>query len=181
MKKKFINPITVCTMSAALLSLGVFIYFALSSKINRGFIIRPYSSKDSLTNHMESLRIDITNLTENYSEQVKLILSALGFIAALVTFQSKKNLKLSKKSWGLLLAGIIILLCSLILCLLGKELLITMSINNSVNIESLALTFSRKAINICLILSTICVSFFALEISFNPQASNSNINIHEDD
>jgi hypothetical protein len=163
MKKHF--PIYMGTAIGLFLSLIAFVLFIYYSNYSDGEIFKPYDIKDVLTPRMEALQDDFRMLLDHYTDQVQIVSSAFAFLAFLVTYQSKSNIQISSKAWGFLVTGVIVLILSLVLSQFGKELLYTMSIRNSVDIDLRALKISRLTNYFCFVIAAFCIGFYALEIA----------------
>lgn len=177
---KLKSPIFIGTLAGVLLATVAFVVFISNSSYSNGEEIRPYEIHDTLTDYMKALQADYTMLLNHYSDQVKIISSAFAFIAFLVTYSNTSKITITEKAWGFLSAGIIVLVASLILSQFGKELLYTMSIRNSVDISLKALYISRLSNYFCLVIASVCIGFYALELANNIKKPNQTI-IYETD
>jgi hypothetical protein len=165
--KKNINWITLLSLLAFSVLTGYVVYFLSNADYQSGDLIRPYSQSDTQSKFSEILRVDLNNLITNYDDQIKLISSVFGFIAFLISYQAKNKISISSVSWGVLCFGVIVLSASLVFCILGKDLLITMLIRNSVKLSLNALTISRQINIVCIVISTISFGFYTIKLAQN--------------
>lgn len=179
--KKSYTPLFIGTSAGVLLALIAFIYFLYQSDYSHGSLIRPYHTTHQVTDHMNGIRTELNALSSSFGDIITIISSAFAFIAFLVTYQSQRGMVLSRTAWGWLCGGIIVLLGGLILCLFGKELLINMSVVNSVDLDLPALSFSRIANYYCLIIAAVCIGFFAMEIATGSSNPKQTPPSHDDD
>jgi hypothetical protein len=164
---KFRSPIFIGTLIGVTIALIAFAVFIFNSSYSNGEQIRPYDGKELITDHMKALQTDFSMLLNHYSDQITIISSAFAFIAFLVTYSNTNKIEITARAWGFLSAGVIVLVVSLILSQFGKELLYTMSIRNSVDISLDGLYVSRFTNYFCLIIASVCIGFYALELANN--------------
>lgn len=164
---KGINWITLFSLLAFSLLIGFIVYFLSNSGYQSGDLIRPYSQLNDQSKFSEILRVDLNNLITNYDDQIKLISTVFGFIAFLISYQAKNKIIISSAAWGFLCFGIIVLSASLVFCILGKDLLITMLIRNSVKLGLDALAISRQINIVCMVISIISFGFYTIKLAQN--------------
>jgi hypothetical protein len=123
---------------------------------------------------LESDVRDVTNLMLGvYADAIRLVTTAFGAITFLVGYQQKRSAVLSHRAWGLFSAGVIFLTGALIICLMSREILLTMVAQNAVDLTLPALLYGRWATYLCMTLAAVCVGFFATEAASAPEpASN---------
>lgn len=175
------NPLLIGTVIGVVLCLGAFLYVLYTADYSHGDLVRPHNPNMQETDNMKGIRTEVDHMSDSFSYIITIISSAFAFIAFLVTFQSQRGMVLSSKAWGWLCTGIIVLVGGLVLCLFGKELLINMSVVNSVDLSLPALSFSRIANYYCLIIAAVCIGFFAMEIATGSSTPAKQIPPNHDD
>ena len=103
-----------------------------------------------------------------YTDIVGLALAAFGAVAFLVTIQQKKGANLGTRPWELLGLALAALLGSLLFALLGRETVLGMIGNNSVDLALPALTTGRWITYALLLAAASLLGFFALDVMLAP-------------
>jgi len=80
-------------------------------------------------------------------------------------FLNRSFVILSTRAWMLLCGSVAMLAGGLLLCLFGRELMLKMLENNSVNFGLVSLKYSRWAAYGCVFLAAIMVGFFTIEVA----------------
>jgi hypothetical protein len=122
-------------------------------------------SQDS-TNHQpkpDELLSVTKEVLQTYADLIQIVSASFAVVAFLIGYQQKRNVALSGRAWALLTTGIILLTGALLFCLIGREMLLTMMAQNSVDLSLARLLYTRWAAYGCLVGAGALVGFYAVE------------------
>ena len=112
----------------------------------------------------EDIREAVKILIEAYGEIITLVTAAFGALAFLVTLQKEKGREIPSRAWPLLAASIVLLLLAMCLSFAGREEILVMMARNAIDLNLPALALTRWLCYGCMILSTVFILSFAVEV-----------------
>lgn len=136
--------------------------FFIFTPVDSGLIVY----QDSDTKQVQDI---LKTFLESYYKLTDFIIASFGGLSFLITYQAKNGANVTKRAWALFSGGSILLAGALILCFLGRELLLNMTARNAIDFSLPALKFGRWAMYICVTLAAMLIGFFALDVALAPK------------
>ena len=110
------------------------------------------------------LRETIEMLVSAHDGFVTLVTLAIGAVAFVITYQREKNIRLERRAMLYLSFALVLLIGALLCALLANELLFTMVGRGTIDLTLPALAWARRILYVMILLASICVGLFALEV-----------------